>query len=247
MNSYPLRSRGFLFVSKRRCKALNAILSSLVGASVQGASRAARTPHNPRSSHMTIESVEPIDPSKTALLIMDYQNGIVPMVRNPEELLAGARQAIDLIRSHGGTIGYVRVGFADEGEIGGSMGKRVGGPAAALEHFHADHPNTQIHADVAPDEGDIVVRKTRIGPFGSTDLHEQLQARGIDTLVLAGISTSGVVLSTVRDAHDRDYRLIVLEDLCADRDPDVHEVLTGKVFPGQAEVIDSAELHRLLH
>ena len=140
---------------------------------------------------MTTEAVEPIDPSKTALLIMDYQNGIIPMAPNPEELLAGARQAIDLIRSHGGTIGYVRVGFADASEIGGSMGKRVGGADSALEHFHADHANTQIHADVAPEEGDIVVRKTRVGPFGSTDLHEQLQARGIDTLVLAGISTSG--------------------------------------------------------
>jgi nicotinamidase-related amidase len=195
---------------------------------------------------MTTEAVEPIDASKTALLIMDYQNGIIPMAPNPEELLAGARQAIDLIRSHDGTIGYVRVGFADPSEIGGAMGKRVGG-AAALEHFHADHANTQIHADVAPQAGDIVVRKNRVGPFGSTDLHEQLQARGIDTLVLAGISTSGVVLSTVRDAHDRDYRLIVLADLCADRDAEVHEVLTGKVFPGQAEVINAGELPGLLH
>ena len=64
---------------------------------------------------------------------MDYQNGIIPMAANPEKLLAGARQAIDLIRSHGGTICYVRVGFADAHEISGSMGKRVGGPAAALE------------------------------------------------------------------------------------------------------------------
>jgi nicotinamidase-related amidase len=195
---------------------------------------------------MTTEALEPIDPSTTALLIMDYQNGVIPMVPNPDELLAGARQAIDLIRSHGGTVGYVRVGFADASEIGGSMGKLVGG-SAALEQFGADHANTQIHADVAPEEGDIVVRKTRVGPFGSTDLHEQLQARGIDTLVLVGISTSGVVLSTVRDAHDRDYRLIVLADLCADRDAEVHEVLTGKVFPGQADVISAAELHGLLH
>jgi nicotinamidase-related amidase len=190
-------------------------------------------------------SIEAIDPSKTALLIMDYQNGIIPMAPNPEELLTGARQAIDLARSHGATIGYVRVGFADVSEIGGQMGKRVGG-TAALEHFHADHANTQIHADVAPEKDDIIVRKTRVGPFGSTDLHEQLQTRGIDTLVLAGISTSGVVLSTVRDAHDRDYRLIVLADLCADGDAEVHEVLIEMVFPKQAEVISAAELPGLL-
>ncbi len=194
---------------------------------------------------MSTEAIEPIEPSKTALLIMDYQNEILRRAPNPEDLLAGARKTIDLIRSHDGTIGYIRVGFANASEIGGAMGKRVGG-GAALEHFHADHENTQIHPDVAPEEGDIVVRKTRVGPFGSTDLHEQLQARGIDTLVLAGISTSGVVLSTVRDAHDRDYRLIVLADLCADRDPEVHQVLTDKVFPSQAEVINTTELPRLL-
>src|ERR1700729_585403 len=115
---------------------------------------------------MTTETVEPIAASTTALLIMDYQNGIIPMAPNPAELLAGARRAIDLIRSHGATVGYVRVGFADANEIGGSMGKRVGG-AAALEQLHADHANTQIHADVAPQEGDIVVRKIRVGPFGT--------------------------------------------------------------------------------
>jgi nicotinamidase-related amidase len=194
---------------------------------------------------MTTEAVAPIDPATTALLIMDYQNGIIPRAPEPAQLLTGARQAIDLMRAHGATIGYVRVGFANAGELGGQMGRRMGG-AAALEQLHADHANTQIHADVAPEPGDIVVRKTRVGPFGSTDLHEQLQARGIDTLVLAGISTSGVVLSTVRDAHDRDYRLIVLADLCADRDPEVHQVLTGKVFPRQADVISAAELPGLI-
>lgn len=65
--------------------------------------------------------------------------------------------------------------------------------------------------------------------------------------MLAGISTSGVVLSTVRDAYDRDYRLIVLADLCADRDPEVHQILVGKVFPNQSEVIEASKLHALLH
>jgi nicotinamidase-related amidase len=60
----------------------------------------------------------------------------------------------------------------------------------------------------------------------------------VDTLVLAGISTSGVVLSTTRDAADRDFRLLVLADCCADPDPDVHRVLIEKVLPRQAEVID---------
>jgi nicotinamidase-related amidase len=161
-------------------------------------------------------------------------------------LLDGAKHAIALIRGHGGTIGYVRVGFADGEAPTGTMGRRIG-REAALTMFHADSPNTQIHAEIAPEDGDIVVRKTRVGPFGTTDLDEQLRAKGIDTLILAGISTSGVVLSTVRDGHDRDYRLIVVSDLCADPEADVHEFLIERIFPRQAEVITSEELHSRLH
>jgi nicotinamidase-related amidase len=193
---------------------------------------------------VTTESIAPIDPARTALLVMDYQNGVLDRVGG-EGLVASAGRTIALLRDRGVVVGYVRVGFA-EGEVPtGTMGRRIGREAAATM-FHADSPGTQIHDDIAPQEGDIVVRKTRVGPFGTTDLHEQLQARGVDTLILAGISTSGVVLSTVRDAHDRDYRLIVLSDLCADPEPDVHEFLVQRIFPRQSDVITSAELPALL-
>jgi nicotinamidase-related amidase len=62
----------------------------------------------------------------------------------------------------------------------------------------------------------------------------------IDTLLLSGIATSGVVLSTLLDAADRDYRLFVLADCCADVDPLVHQVLTERVFPRQADVITAS-------
>ena len=195
---------------------------------------------------MSTETPAPIDPAKTALLVMDYQNGIFERIEGGDALLAGAKQTIALIRDHGGTIGYVRVGFADGEAPSGTMGRRIG-REAALTMFHADSPGTQIHDEIAPQDGDIVVRKTRVGPFGTTDLHEQLQAKGIDTLILAGISTSGVVLSAVRDGHDRDYRLFVLSDLCADPEADVHAFLIERIFPRQAEVITSAELHGLPH
>jgi len=79
------------------------------------------------------------------------------------------------------------------------------------------------------------VRKTRVGAFSTTDLDAQLRARKVTTLVLAGISTSGVVLSTVCDGADRDYRLIVLSDGCADPDEEVHCVLLTKVFARRAD------------
>lgn len=87
-----------------------------------------------------------------------------------------------------------------------------------------------------------MVRKTRVGAFSTTDLEQQLRARGVSTLVLAGLSTSGVVLSTVREAMDRDYQLVVLSDGCADRDLDTHSFLTTKLFPGRAQVITTADL-----
>jgi nicotinamidase-related amidase len=86
------------------------------------------------------------------------------------------------------------------------------------------------------------VPKTRVGAFSTTDLDTQLRAVGIDTPILAGISTSGVVLSTLRDATDRDYQIVVLADGCADFDPQVHYVLMRKVFPRQAHVATVAEL-----
>jgi nicotinamidase-related amidase len=194
---------------------------------------------------MSTEQPAPIEPAKTALLVMDYQNGIFDRVEGGDALLAGAKRAIALVRDRGGTIGYVRVGFADGEAPSGRMGQRIGRDAA-LTTFHADSPATQIHDEIAPEDGDVVVRKTRVGPFGTTDLHEQLQAKGVDTLILAGISTSGVVLSAVRDGHDRDYRLIVLSDLCADPEADIHAFLTERIFPRQADVITSAQLDELL-
>lgn len=176
---------------------------------------------------------------------MDYQNGIFERVEGADALLAGAKQVIALIRDHGGTIGYVRVGFADGEAPSGTMGQRIG-REAALTMFHADSAGTQIHDEVSPQDGDIVVRKTRVGPFGNTDLDEQLKTKGVETLILAGISTSGVVLSAVRDGHDRDYRQFVLSDLCADPEADVHEFLIERIFPRQAQVITSDELPGLL-
>lgn len=95
---------------------------------------------------------------------------------------------------------------------------------------------TTIHPAVVPLESDIVVTKRRVSAFTGSDLEVVLRAQGIQHLVLTGIATSGVVLSTVREAADKDYQLTVLSDCCADGDEEVHQVLTKKVFPRQAAV-----------
>jgi nicotinamidase-related amidase len=81
-----------------------------------------------------------------------------------------------------------------------------------------------------------VVTKKRVSAFAGSDLETVLRRRAVDHLVLTGIATSGVVLSTLRQAADLDYRLTVLADGCLDGDPEVHRVLTEKIFPRQAEV-----------
>jgi nicotinamidase-related amidase len=189
----------------------------------------------------------PIDPKHTALLMMDYQVGILERLDDSDALLQRAQEALATARRHGAHVGYVRVAFADADYEGAPptsrMAARVAGSGQA---FHADSPSTAIHEQIAPEADDIVVRKIRVGAFSTTDLDQQLRERGVDTLILAGISTSGVVLSTVRDAHDRDYRVLVLADASADPQAGVHEFLTERIFPAQADVIALAELDGLL-
>jgi nicotinamidase-related amidase len=191
-----------------------------------------------------------IDPARTALLVMDYQNGIVTMAADAgaEDALARTIEAADLVRNAGGRVGYVRVAFTDDdiAAIPANSHFATMVTPERREFLHADSPATAIDERIAPQEGDIIVRKTRVGAFSTTDLHEQLRAANVDTLLLAGLSTSGVVLSTVRDGADRDYRIIVLADACGDPTPGVHEFLTEKVFPRQTTVLTTAELGPLL-
>jgi len=97
--------------------------------------------------------------------------------------------------------------------------------------------STAIHPAVAPQAGDVVVTKRRVGAFSGSDLEIVLRSQGVTSLVLTGIATSGVVLSTLRAAADMDFEITVLSDGCADSDVGVHDVLMTKVFPRQAEVL----------
>ncbi|GLY65063.1 cysteine hydrolase family protein [Amycolatopsis taiwanensis] len=187
-----------------------------------------------------------IDPRRTVLLVMDYQHGILRSLPDADALLSRAASAIETVRCHGAHVAYVRVAFDDEDyERVPPHSPLAPVLASAGKALHSDSPATAVHDRVAPEPGDIVVRKTRVSAFSTTDLDERLRARGVTTIILAGISTSGVVLSTVRDAADRDYRLFVLADATADPDPGIHEFLTGRIFPRQASVITLADLDGL--
>jgi nicotinamidase-related amidase len=192
------------------------------------------------------DSTQTVQAARTALLVMDFQRGILERMPDAGAALDKAAQAIEIVRRAGGSVGYVRVAFTDA-ELQAVPERNKGFSAAKSSgaDFSVDSPSTQIHERLAPQPGDVVVRKTRVGAFSTTDLGKQLRQRGIDTLILAGISTSGVVLSTVRDAADRDYSLFVLSDACSDPQPDVHALLIEKVLSRQAGILTTAELERL--
>ena len=172
-----------------------------------------------------------------ALLLMDVQVSIVERFADgAEPLLAAINRAATAARANGIPVVYVRVAFrpgAPEVDPNNRIFAALAGSAA----FAEDAPGVQIHPAVAPQDGDIVVTKRRVSAFAGSDLDVVLQARGARTLVLAGIATSGVVLSTLRQAADLDYGLVVLRDGCADADEEVHRVLLDKVFARQADVL----------
>jgi nicotinamidase-related amidase len=187
-----------------------------------------------------------IDPARTALLLMDFQSGIVDSFPGRDALLQRAAAARETTAAAGVHTVYVRVAFTDDARARVSDRNKSFAAVAGTDRLAVDAPDTQIHATLRPRPGDTVVTKTRVGAFSTTDLADQLAARGIDTLVLSGIATSGVVLSTVRDAADHDYRLFVLADCCGDRDEEVHRLLIERVFVRQADIIESADLSALL-
>ena len=171
-----------------------------------------------------------IDPATSALLVMDLQAAIVAMVPAEQDgvlertagLLAWARGAgarvLHVVTSF--RAGYPELGPRDP----------LYAPMRASGRFLEGAAGTEIHPAVAPLPDEVVITKRRTSAFFATDLDVVLRAQGLATLVLAGIATSGVVLATARQAADADYRVVVAEDCCADRDPEVHRVIIDKVF-----------------
>ncbi len=176
----------------------------------------------------------------TVLLVMDVQRGIVERFADDTGYLPRLSGAVTAARAAGVPVIYVVVGFRP-GYPEVSARNKSFSAVAADGRFGNGDPATEIHPAVGPAPGDLIVTKRRVSAFTGSDLDVLLRSLGVGTLVLTGIATSGVVLSTLRQAADLDYRLVVLADGCLDADPEVHQVLTGKVFPRQADVLTVAE------
>jgi nicotinamidase-related amidase len=178
----------------------------------------------------------------TALLVMDVQGATVKALeeKEKEKLFTSLRKAIAAARENKIAVIYVVVGFRKGYPEVSANNKMFGSILSGSRSFDKEE-DYKVAEEVAPQNGDIVITKKRVSAFAGSDLEVILRAKEIKEIVLAGIATSGVVLSTVREAADKDYQITVLSDCCADRDEEVHRVLTTKVFPRQAEVMASEE------
>ena len=193
------------------------------------------------------EDVPNVDAAQTALVLMDFQPAVLGTVAESDTaaLLANAEKALTWARSAGLTVAHVRVAFQDADYRAIPQRNRAFAPLRGGGMMADGSPECEIIESLRPQGDEIVVRKTRFGSFSTTNLSSRLREAGIESLILAGISTSGVVLSTVRDAADQDFQIYVLADACADGNPHVHSLLTEAVFAHQAYVINTAQLDQL--
>src|ERR1700723_2039697 len=187
-----------------------------------------------------------IDRRTSALLVMDFQTLIVDnYAADSKALLNRTAKLITVARAAGMRVIYVVVGFRP-GYPEVSDRNTTFNRLKASGAFATGAENAKIHPAVAPLTDDIVVTKHRVSAFAETDLELILRANGIETLILTGIITSGVVLSTLRHAADADYGLLVVGDCCSDRDEETHRVLLEKVFPWQATITTAEEFEQAI-
>jgi len=188
-----------------------------------------------------------LDKSKTMLLMADFSTSGIGQnpIAKERHTLERAREVLDAARHAGVYVGYCvshfRPGFPEVSDRNKTRAAR----RDAGEVLPAD-PAMLIHPSVQPRQGEPVIAKHRTSAFSGSAFEMILRAHNIETLILMGHATSGVILSTVRLAADLDYQLIVVEDGCADRDPEVHRVLMEKVFPRQATVVSAREMVQAL-
>ena len=188
-----------------------------------------------------MESALALDLAHTALLAMDCQAGIVS-VYAPDGFIERAARVVGAARAAGLSLIHVQVGFRPGLPEVGSGNKLFAALKTSPQHQQFfQGPSGAIHSALGPEPNDIVVTKHRVSAFTGTDLGMILRAKQVDTLVLLGIATSGVVLSTLLEACDADYRVVVLADCCADRDAELHAALIERFFPSRGEVAASAD------
>lgn len=173
------------------------------------------------------------------LLILDVQQGILDMVPGDTgTYLQRLNETVDAARMNNIKIIHIITAFRPGHPEAHPSNRSVTSIAAAGLFQEGDFT---VEPALIPAQDEVIITKRRVSAFFGTDLEIILRCFNTEELVIAGIATSGAVLSTVRYASDLDYRITVLRDLCMDRDEEVHNVLMDKVFHRKTDVITGEE------
>jgi len=188
------------------------------------------------------ELLSTLDPRRTAFLTLDIQTALVDFYAK-EDFVGAVTSLLACARNLNATVIHVKVGFrpgfpevSERNHLFSSLTKN---PDYA-KMLNTELLNLHPALEARPDEP--VVAKSRISAFEGTDLKVLLRAKDIDTLVLFGIITSGVVLSTALEAMDQDYRVLIVRDACADSDPELHACLLDRLLAKRTDVVTTAQV-----
>ncbi len=183
---------------------------------------------------------------RPALCIVDFVNGFIdPAAFGGGNIPAAVAQTVGLLdtaRACGLPVAFSRVVYADALARSCAFVRKV----PALAGLTEDAPASQIVADLAPAPGELIVRKTQPSVFFGTDYADRLHAHGVDTVIVAGCTTSGCVRATVVDAMSHNFRTIVARDCVGDRSPAAHGANLFDMEQKYADLMDRDEIVRLL-
>jgi nicotinamidase-related amidase len=179
-----------------------------------------------------------LDPRKTALVVIDLQQGIVARDTTPHasrDVVAQCARLAKKFRELKATVALVRVAFSADGRD--RLSPRADAPAPSAPMA----PNwAEIVPELGPESSDLVVIKRQWGAFYGTDLDLQLRRRGVGTIVIGGISTNFGVESTARNAYELGYDLVFVEDGMSGLTEGAHSFAITTVFP-RIGIVRSAE------
>lgn len=183
-----------------------------------------------------------ITPARTALLVMHYQTDIMELFPSvAPALLNNTRQLCDAARRAGVSVYFAKIHFSPGYPEVSPLNKNGQG-IKQLGRFVHD----RISPELGRREDEPIIIAHRASVFFGTDLQVRLSAKGIDTLIMVGVASTGVMLSSIAHASDADYRLLTVQDCCYDPDPIVHEHLFATAFASRTTALSLDEALSLL-